>query len=68
MNEQDRRRELALVVERDAVVGLADLEAAVVVGADARRQLRIDDVVDLLDDAAADVVDAVLVEADDRSP
>ena len=65
--EQDRRRELALVVERDAVVGLADLEAAVVVRAHARGQLRIDDVVDLLDDAGADLVDAVLVEAhDDR--
>ena len=63
--EQDRRRELALVVERDAVVGLADLEAAVVVGAHARRQLGIDDVVNLLDDAGADLVDAILVEADD---
>ena len=32
--QQDRRRELALVVEGDAVVGLADLEAAVVVRPD----------------------------------
>ena len=63
--EQDRRGELALVVERDAIVGLADLEAAVVVGADASGQPWIDDVVDLLDDAGADLVDAVLVEADD---
>ena len=63
--EQDRRRELPLIVERDAVVGLADLEAAVVVGAHAGGQLRIDDVVDLLDDACANLVDAILVEADD---
>ncbi len=64
-DEQDWRREPALIVERDPVVGLADLEAAVVVGAHARRQLGIDDVVNLLDDAAADFVDAILVEADD---
>ncbi len=64
-DEQDWRREPALIVERDAVVGLADLEAAVVVGAHAGRQLGIDDVVNLLDDAGADFVDAILVEADD---
>ncbi len=63
--EQDRWGELALVVERDAIVGLADLEAAVVVGADPSGQPWIDDVVDLLDDAGADLVDAILVEADD---
>ena len=36
-DDEDRRRERALVVERDAVVGLADLEAAVVVRLHARR-------------------------------
>ncbi len=43
VQHQNRRRELRLVVERDPVVGLADLEAAVEVGAEVRRQLRRDD-------------------------
>ena len=55
-----------LIVERDPVVGFADFQAAVVVRAHAGRQLGIDDVVDALDDAGADGVDAVLVEADDE--
>ena len=63
---QDRRRERALIVERDPVVGLADFQAAVVVRADAGRQRGIDDVVDALDDAGAHLVDALFVEADDE--
>ena len=60
--EHDRRRESPLVIERDTVVGLADLEAAVVVGGHAAWKLRVDDFVNLLDDAGTDAVDAALVE------
>ena len=62
-DDHDRRHELPLVVERDAVVGLADLEGPVVVRLHAGGDLRVDDVVDPLDDAGTDAVDAILVEA-----
>ncbi len=61
-----RRDELRLVFEGDAVVRLADLETAVVVGAEIGRQRGRDDVPDLLDHLAARVVDSPLVEEDDQ--
>ena len=64
--QDDRRGECPLIVEGDAVVGFADLQAAVVVGAHTLRQRRIHDVVDLLDDAGPNGVDPILVEADNQ--
>ena len=62
--QEDRRRQLLCVLEGDAVVGLADLEAAVVVHGHAGGQPRVDELVDAIDDAGANGIDPVLVEAD----
>ena len=64
--EQDRRCEVSQIRLRDLVVGLADLEAAVVVRLHAVREPRVDQAVNAIDDVAAHVVDAVLVEGDDE--
>ena len=60
-DQQDRRRELLLVVERDSVVGFADLQAAVVVRADAAWQCGVDDLMDRPNHTGAHFVNPVFV-------
>ena len=63
-HQQDRRGERDGVGDGDPVVGLADLEAAVVVRAQTGWQMPIDGGADALDGAGAFGVDAILVEVD----